>query len=220
MEHLLGSELGPVRVRTGPEAARAAAELRAEAFTTEQEIFFGAERARFETPSGLALLSHELAHVRQRMGVTRPRIPSALRAQAEEEEAQQIEETVRRTLGPGPTIEPLTLLSVQLAGGPTQEGEAVRRTVRHGLPQARPIIPASRPARPSRAKLELAAAPAGRAGATEAAPSTAGPVAPVGAAETGEEAAPPEVDVTAIAAQVYEIIKRRLTIERERSGKL
>ena len=217
MERVLGSDLGAVRVHTGPQAARAAAELRAEAFTTEQEIFFGAERARFETPSGLALLGHELAHVRQRMGITRPRIPSALRAQAEEEEAQQVEETIRRTLGPGPTVEPLTLLSAWLAGGPTQEGEAVRRTGRRGRPTARPI-PAHRPARPT---LELAAAPVGRAAAMETAPGAAEPVAPAGtAAEAGEEAAPPEVDVAAIAAQVYEIIKRRLAIERERSGRL
>ncbi|RKX57713.1 MAG: hypothetical protein DRP28_06260, partial [Thermodesulfobacteriota bacterium] len=217
MERVLGSDLGAVRVHTGPQAARAAAELRAEAFTTEQEIFFGAERARFETPSGLALLGHELAHVRQRMGITRPRIPSALRAQAEEEEAQQVEETIRRTLGPGPTVEPLTLLSAWLAGGPTQEGEAVRRTGRRGRPTARPI-PAHRPARPT---LELATAPVGRAAATETTSGAAEPVAPAGtAAEAGEEAAPPEVDVAAIAAQVYEIIKRRLAIERERSGRL
>jgi len=217
MERVLGSDLGAVRVHTGPQAARAAAELRAEAFTTEQEIFFGAERARFETPSGLALLGHELAHVRQRMGITRPRIPSALRAQAEEEEAQQVEETIRRTLGPGPTVEPLTLLSAWLAGGPTQEGEAVRRTGRRGRPTARPI-PAHRPARPT---LELATAPVGRAAAMETAPGAAEPVAPAGtAAEAGEETAPPEVDVAAIAAQVYEIIKRRLAIERERSGRL
>jgi len=55
----------------------------------------------------------------------------------------------------------------------------------------------------------------------ETAPGAAEPVAPAGtAAEAGEEAAPPEVDVAAIAAQVYEIIKRRLAIERERSGRL
>lgn len=61
-EARLGRDLGDVRVRTDPEAARAE---RAAAFTVGSDIVFGAGRYAPETSAGRRLLAHELVHVVQ-----------------------------------------------------------------------------------------------------------------------------------------------------------
>lgn len=61
----LGFDPSNARVHSGPEAARAAREMGAEAFTIGQDVFFGAGRFEPATTQGRALLIHELTHVRQ-----------------------------------------------------------------------------------------------------------------------------------------------------------
>ncbi|MGA7236662.1 MAG: DUF4157 domain-containing protein [Bryobacteraceae bacterium] len=61
----LGIGLGGVRVHTGREASRMAADLDALAFTAENHIVFAEGAWAPGTQSGRRLLAHELAHVRQ-----------------------------------------------------------------------------------------------------------------------------------------------------------
>ncbi|MFF6883402.1 DUF4157 domain-containing protein [Streptomyces sp. NPDC012421] len=61
IEPRLGTDLGGVRVRTGPGAAAAAAALGARAFTSRADIFLG----RGESPYDVRLMAHEAAHVVQ-----------------------------------------------------------------------------------------------------------------------------------------------------------
>ncbi|MFN8075921.1 MAG: DUF4157 domain-containing protein [Kineosporiaceae bacterium] len=56
-----GADLGGVRVHTGEQAERAAAQLGARAFTIGRDIWLGAG----ESPSDLALMAHEVTHVVQ-----------------------------------------------------------------------------------------------------------------------------------------------------------
>ena len=65
MEPRFGVPLGDVRIHTDSNAARAARSLKAAAFTTGQEIYFGHERYQPETGSGRRLLAHELTHTLQ-----------------------------------------------------------------------------------------------------------------------------------------------------------
>jgi hypothetical protein len=68
-EPRMGATFENVRVHRGPEAAQAAHSLHAQAFTTGENIVFGAGKYAPETESGRRLLAHELTHVvQQRRG--------------------------------------------------------------------------------------------------------------------------------------------------------
>jgi hypothetical protein len=63
MEDAFGSTLGHVRVHDGPESARLNADLSAQAFTSDNDIFFGASGFSPANPAGEHVLAHEIAHV-------------------------------------------------------------------------------------------------------------------------------------------------------------
>jgi len=68
MESSLGTDLSDVRVHTGAESQAAAVQLKAQAFTTGNDIHFGAGQYRPEDPYGVHLLAHEVAHTVQQRG--------------------------------------------------------------------------------------------------------------------------------------------------------
>jgi len=68
MEQAFGTDLGHVRVHTGPEAGRLSRAMSAEAFTTGDDIFFGQGRYAPADPVGEKVLAHEIAHVVQETG--------------------------------------------------------------------------------------------------------------------------------------------------------
>jgi hypothetical protein len=65
METAMGTDLGQVRVHTGPEAAALSNSLSALAFTRGSDIFFAPGQYAPETTRGQEVLAHELAHVVQ-----------------------------------------------------------------------------------------------------------------------------------------------------------
>ncbi|WP_257389598.1 DUF4157 domain-containing protein, partial [Tahibacter caeni] len=66
MQRRYGKDLSPVRVHHDTAAARSARDLGAQAWTTGNDIVFGAGRYAPQTSAGRALIAHELAHVVQR----------------------------------------------------------------------------------------------------------------------------------------------------------
>jgi len=62
MEGELDADLEDVRVHTGPEAESLSAALGAAAFTRGQDLFFGHRMYDPESPTGEAVLAHELTH--------------------------------------------------------------------------------------------------------------------------------------------------------------
>lgn len=70
-ERAFGRDLGAVRLHTDARAAAAAQAAQAAAFTVGTQITFAQGRYRPETPSGLRLLAHEVAHVVQQRGEPR-----------------------------------------------------------------------------------------------------------------------------------------------------
>ena len=65
MEQSFGAGFGAVRVHTGGQAAQAANDISATAFTHGQDIFFGQGKFQPGTAEGDKLLAHELTHVVQ-----------------------------------------------------------------------------------------------------------------------------------------------------------
>jgi phage-related protein len=68
MEARFGMNLSPVRIHTGPQAARLNEVLHAHAFAVGEHIAFNAGSYQPESASGRFLLAHELAHVAQARG--------------------------------------------------------------------------------------------------------------------------------------------------------
>ncbi|HET7841455.1 MAG TPA: DUF4157 domain-containing protein [Terriglobia bacterium] len=62
LEPRFGQDFSPVRIHTDPQAAKSAVALNAEAYTVGRHVVFGPGRCRPETPDGLHLIAHELAH--------------------------------------------------------------------------------------------------------------------------------------------------------------
>lgn len=65
MEGAFGTSLASVRVHTGPAAGTLNRRVSARAFTTGQDIFFGAGEYQPDTQEGERTLAHEIAHTRQ-----------------------------------------------------------------------------------------------------------------------------------------------------------
>jgi uncharacterized protein DUF4157 len=66
MEHRFSADFSRVRIHTDSRASDLAASLHANAFTVGSDIYFGAFRFAPDTPAGVRLLAHELAHTLQR----------------------------------------------------------------------------------------------------------------------------------------------------------
>lgn len=73
MPHL-GFDPAMARFHTGPEAADAAQEQKAQAFTIGRDVFFGKDRFAPDTREGLALIGHEVTHVGQQTGALGDRV--------------------------------------------------------------------------------------------------------------------------------------------------
>lgn len=77
---LAGWDFSKVRVHTDSRAAAAADALNARAFTTGNDIVFGAGQYQPSTASGRRLLAHELVHVAQQSTNSRPTVQRDLKA--------------------------------------------------------------------------------------------------------------------------------------------
>lgn len=64
-EHALATDLGEVRVHTGPDAGALAGAIGARAFTAGSDVFFGPGEYEPSTAEGRRVLAHELTHVAQ-----------------------------------------------------------------------------------------------------------------------------------------------------------
>jgi hypothetical protein len=93
MERALGADLSTVRIHTDARAAVAARAVKADAFTSGQDVYFGSGRYQPDTAAGDRLLAHELAHTLQRAdgGTTAQASgPISRPSDPEEREAEQV----------------------------------------------------------------------------------------------------------------------------------
>lgn len=211
MERFLQTDFGHVRIHAGPFAARVAAALKAQAFTIGRHIFFAKGKAAFHTPEGMALLGHELTHVRQGHDISGFTSDGVLPVQVQEREAEQNQALLRRALPTERPLAPWPLLA--MVDQPVRQPG--RATVTTALPGAA-LKPTAVPPPPytGTPELELAKIPIRRAAADRAVAAEPPPVAEAPAPARGEKG--PDLD--ALARQVYDLIMQRLSLERERAG--
>jgi RNA binding exosome subunit len=99
MEQSFGADFSGVRVHTGTQAARAAKDINATAFTHGQEIFFDEGQFQPGTAAGDKLLAHELTHTLQQgesSGVQAKSLEGAVVSQPSDADEQQAEKTAEQ----------------------------------------------------------------------------------------------------------------------------
>lgn len=72
LEQHLGADFSQLRIHSDAEAAASARMLNAAAYTRGSDVVFGAGRFQPQTPDGARLLAHEVVHVVQQAGNSRP----------------------------------------------------------------------------------------------------------------------------------------------------
>jgi len=189
-----------VRIHTDEPAHRRASAAGADAVTQGREIFFAAHKFDPITPRGIALISHELAHVRRQEQdgqLLRPERQAASEAGLERE-ALGVERSVYRVLTQGDSETAADRSNVSGDLAPTAMHLAIPSVAIPGRWGDSSNAPdqVSTVAQPAPTALALRAA-SGRD------------------VETADAAA---VDATEVAAQVYRILERRLRIDKERLG--
>lgn len=88
-ERALGTDLGGVRIHLGGDAAAAASEVGARAFTLGDQIYFGEGQYNPESSPGKRLLAHEVAHVAQQGGAGPQGRPDRLEVSSPDDVAEQ-----------------------------------------------------------------------------------------------------------------------------------
>lgn len=102
IERMMGHDFGDVRVHTGPEAEKAAASMKAQAFAHGDDVYFGEGEYAPQTPEGMGLLAHELTHVvQQRQG----RGAAGMDEEELEEKARGVEKSYRQQAHSGTDID-------------------------------------------------------------------------------------------------------------------
>ena len=155
-ERAYGQPLDDVRIHTGPTAHATSASLNAIAFASGSDLFFTQNSYAPESPQGLSLIGHELAHViQQQYGV--PGESDELRP-ADDHYERQADQLAARALE-------TPLAQSPFIGTPLSAGAAVQRAQEdeQRLPGRPPGLPAAStwtPGEPLRSAGELAAQPA------------------------------------------------------------
>jgi len=194
-----------VRLHSDTSANLMAAKLNAEAFTIGRDVFFASGELNLSTARGIALLGHELTHVRQQeQGTARPSTGdiSGAQYQALENEALTNEQAM------------LSILSIRPEAASSPRGDvptAARKAENLGKPVelTHLNLPEIQSAMTEHISTPLMAQ-AGR-GVEPATPAEVNPP------DVSEPTAP-DVDIERIAEEVYDIIERRLRSEKERRG--
>ncbi len=130
METAMGHEFGGVRVHTGADVDRAAAEIQARAFAVGRDLFFASGEFSPGSASGDAILAHELTHVIQhdeglldgKAGVSSPQDAEEREADASAAEAVGFLQSAEGSATAGLTGEGLT--GEGLTGSATAETQA------------------------------------------------------------------------------------------------
>jgi hypothetical protein len=201
MQPHLDRPLGEVRLHTSPIAQM----LRAEAFTSGQHIVFAPGRLDPTTPTGLALLGHELTHLGQPLAFKTESSAGTVHEDSGEQAARQQEEKIHAVIE---------------NGWPQPTGRAYRHTPQPHAPTAgfagsgaavqRAVVINEMEATPAQQDGEAAQGSNGQNAAQ------AGSGQSSGQAGRGAPSAAPAANIDVLAKQVYSILKDRLRAERTR----
>ncbi len=222
MENTLGRDFSRVRIHTAQLSP-----LNVQAAAQGDDVYFDAGQDNFDSPTGLALLGHELTHVAQSgaapsQSVARMAAPvpatNLMRVADDEAQADQVERSIfSNASAPLPLSGPVAVPRVparpaaptmaqraQETGTPEQEetpGQQFAQHLKESLPVGLSLPPSNESPGDLTETLTSSVAEATQAAAD------------------AQEDAPEKVtlDLDNLARQVYPLIKRLLAIERERS---
>ncbi|UCF92825.1 MAG: DUF4157 domain-containing protein [Desulfobacterales bacterium] len=201
-------DLAAVRVHTDVAADRSARTLGADAFALGRDIFFRAGRFDPASAGGLALLGHELAHVRQFQEQTGPSL-SANRTELERQAA-----ATERTLAAMLATSPLLAASAATPTGPALPGGS-RRV--HAAQIRTPASPPPAGQGSGSSSAGASAPPATAVAAPGLQPLTAEAGRTEAAAAAAATGGAPE-DIEDLSRRLLRIIERQIAVERERRG--
>lgn len=193
MEQRLGLDLAAVRVHSGPTVMRAANLIAARAMTRGTDVYLPGGVPDDPSSPEVSLLAHELTHVAHHQGT------------------QLATPAIHRTM-----TRPLTL--ARRTSDQEREADQIERGVADGLRELRrlPTLVAQPTPPPPELTLSRPVAPVVQR-AEE--PAAVAPVtASVAIAPTGSEGTPAEKSTEELADQVFQLLERRLMVERERGG--
>ncbi len=230
-EQALGRDFSSVRVQTAQLAP-----LNVEAATRGTDIYVEPDQTHFETPQSMAVLGHELTHVTQRGLVqSKPVVETAVlpqvrfeqepaELQREEGEATRNEERILRQLKPQPDISTLSTPAqpptYKSASTPTVMTK--KETTSSGAARESDAIPGptadwlAAEVLEQRQPLVSPAASNTIFRQAESEPDTSDTSETDEGDQEGEETTQQEPDLDDLARQIYPIIKRMLSVERER----
>lgn len=209
LEQRMGFDLDSVRVHADSTAASLADQLQANAFTVGPRIFFAAGKFQPQTRAGIALLVHELTHVRQQLSqlpLRRGQLTLTQRQTLEQEAHAQEQAVLRGEPLSASDDSPSSLSPVNLfyrefsglAALPQAQGGLSPSLILSDRQQTIPVIPLRQEA--TTTPSEATPAPATPPGTPLPAPTAAG------------------ADPEKLAQQVYTLLQRRLRLEREQGG--
>ena len=142
LEPVLPFSTARVRIHTGVAAAESARRLRARAFTIGADVYFGAGQFRPQSVTGLALLSHELTHVRQQGARERVRRYTRDGGDRWEREAQEVEARFRTQLtARQPEPRPVPEVRFEFASQPVRAKSIPEVSAYRALAAAPPATP-------------------------------------------------------------------------------
>ncbi len=129
MEGRFGTDLGHLRVHTGPQAAASARSVGARAFTVGRDVVFGAGRYAPASAEGRRLLAHELTHVVQQTthaGADSPVATHASGPVIARQEEPKISETSKAVFDVEGTITAIEEWQLGLAGSVAESNILVK----------------------------------------------------------------------------------------------
>lgn len=92
LEDRASTSLSDIRIHTGPDSARAAEALGAEAYTVDRDIHFAAGQYNPDSASGQRLIAHEVTHAVQQRGLPRASIEHAAISQPDQAHERHADE--------------------------------------------------------------------------------------------------------------------------------
>ena len=198
-------EIPNVRIHNDTSSNIMAARLNAEAFTVGRDIFFAAGKSNLSTPSGIALLAHELTHVKQqeKQGANLSYMTTS-RYSGMESEALVNEGAILSFLSHRPQVfaSPQANVPMAIARKAEDFKDAQMELVYVNRSQAQNSIPQGNP--------DVLKAEAGR--------DIEAHVPPEPSTSVPSAVTMPRTDIYQIANEVYSIIEKRLRSEKEARG--
>ncbi|MEO7496430.1 MAG: DUF4157 domain-containing protein, partial [Massilia sp.] len=127
MEPRFKADFSRVRIHTGQQAAQLSAQLHAQAFTVGNNIFFGKDKFKPDSPEGQELIAHELTHtIQQGAAVQRSAAPEVRNVSTEQVQRDWLPSPLEYAADKANLIPGFRMLTIILGFNPINMGKVDR----------------------------------------------------------------------------------------------